>query len=204
MFDNKLKVAGIILCGGKARRLGGADKGAIVIGDKTCFERSRDVLIPHVDQLAISIANGAPQDYAKTFTLIPDWPSHVDRPGVAFAILGIISWAKDKGFEAIITSPVDTPFLPLDYANRLKTAFQQKAPVLCQSVSGQHGLNAIWPVSCATALRELILKQDVLKIQSLHTALGSEVCDFTSGESDPFLNLNTPEDIKAAVKRATV
>ena len=198
-----LKTAGIIFAGGKSRRLGGLDKGAISINGASCFERTRRVLEPHIDKIAISRQSASHSDYGTELEQISDWPSTSSRAGVAFAILGSLKWAQQQGYDTIITAPVDTPFLPVDFAARLLDRFETQIytpcrPVCAHSDQTLHGLHALWPVSCADALAALIEADGINKIQTLHAELDSDLCDFELGDYDRFMNINTPKDLKAA------
>ena len=132
------KIAGVIFAGGKARRLGGLDKATLMVGHKTCFERVADSFLCNVDQLAISLPydqlDHAAQTYNKghKYPVAPDWPSRENHSAVAFAVLGSLAWAVEEGYDAIITSPVDTPFLTSDCLGRLKSNFENGRSLVCR------------------------------------------------------------------------
>ena len=84
----------------------------------------------------------------------------VSKGGVALAILACLQWAESRKLDYVITTPVDTPFLPADFTKRLTAVFETSepsAPVAAHCTGGLHGLHALWPVSCLEALRALIL-----------------------------------------------
>ena len=198
-----MSYAGIILLGGKAQRLGGGDKSSLMIGQKTCFDRVYKVLSETISEVAISVASGQSSTLQPELTHIEDVKSPTGKGGVALAILACLQWAQSQDLKYIITTPVDTPFLPMDFVSNLMTQFErvnQSAPVAVQCEDDFHGLHALWPVACLDLLRSLIVDEGVYKIRGLHKALKSSICEFERGTYDPFMNINTPADIDAAQK----
>lgn len=198
-----MSYAGIILLGGKAQRLGGGDKSSLMIGQKTCFDRVYKVLSETISEVAISVASGQSSTLQPELTHIEDVKSPTGKGGVALAILACLQWAQSQDLKYIITTPVDTPFLPTDFVSNLMAQFErvnQSAPVAVQCEDDFHGLHALWPVACLDLLRSLILDEGVYKIRGLHKALKSSICEFERGTYDPFMNINTPADIDAAQK----
>lgn len=202
------KIAGVIFAGGKARRLSGVDKATLKVGHRTCFERVSNSFFRNVDQLAISLPydqlNQAAQTYNKghIYPIAPDWPSDEKTPAVAFAVLGSLAWAFEEGFDAIITSPVDTPFLTSDCLGRLRSGFKEGQSSVCRVGEDLHGLNALWSVKALETLKHAILKTQTYKISKLHEILSSKIIDFPQHEDYNFWNINTPESLEAAQKRA--
>ena len=121
----------------------------------------------------------------------------------SFAILACLQWAQSRDLKYIITTPVDTPFLPVDFTASLITQFErveQSAPVTAQCGDDFHGLHALWPVACIDSLGTLILDEGIYKIRQLHEVLKSSTCEFELVAYDPFMNINTPEDLATAKK----
>jgi molybdopterin-guanine dinucleotide biosynthesis protein A len=54
------QITAVILAGGKATRLGGVDKRALVIGERTIFERQIEVLAPCVAEILVSSPRPVP------------------------------------------------------------------------------------------------------------------------------------------------
>jgi len=196
--------AGAIIAGGQAQRLGGLDKSAIVIGDTSCLNRTVAVLSPLLEVIVMSAPVGISFDHYD-FPVIRDYqPRETDqiKSGPALAIIALVDWAVQNNFDYVITAPIDTPFLPHDYAQQLFSTWQgigsESRPVVCTSEGRTHGLHALWPVSCFAQLQSLILLKGGRKIRSLHSALDSNMLNFPVDIIDPFLNLNTLKDIEVA------
>lgn len=116
------QIAGIVLAGGQARRMGGADKPLLLLKGRP--------LIAHViarlgNARAIS-ANGDPDRFAPFgLPVLPD-----DIPGFAGPLAGILTgmdWAAARGFTHIATAAADTPFFPPDLIAQLAL---HRAPVV--------------------------------------------------------------------------
>ena len=198
-----MRYAGIILLGGKAQRLGGGDKSGLMLGQQSCFERVYKTLSKTIDEIALSVASGQSSTLQPELTHIEDVKSPTGKGGVALAILACLQWAKSQDLKYIITTPVDTPFLPTDFVSNLVAQFEkakQSVPVAVQCEDDFHGLHALWPVACLDLIRSLILDEGGYKIRGLHKALKSSTCEFERGAYDPFMNINTPADIDAAQK----
>ena len=105
--------------------------------------------------------------------------------------------------DFVVTTPVDTPFLPHDFAGCLVNNFNSSKngrPVVAQYDNRVHELHALWPIACMEKLKSLILNDDIYKVKKLHKKLESHVCDFEIGAIDPFININTAVDLVNARK----
>jgi len=194
-------LAAVILVGGKANRLQGQNKCDLKIGPKSCLQWTLDLFKSHVDKIALSVGQEDRYNHAIDYEIIFDWPSGLDAQGVALAILGSLAWAKDAGYSAIITTPVDTPFLPENYAALLKRKNDGSKPTVCKTSEGLHGLHAIWPVSCFESIKRAVIDDGILKISKLHKRLHSTEVTFTDQTQTLFLNINDEEVLRNARQR---
>ena len=185
----------MIIAGGQAKRLGGANKSDIMVGAKTCFERSYETLRKSLSKIVVSGQASRHSD----LEFIEDWPSGRLDGGVAYALLGCLSWAVEQELDYIVTTPVDTPFLQADYVSRLLNLYADDARPVVYDCNGRiQGLHALWPTQCFQALKFHILDDGDKKIGSLHAKLKSRKIHIPIDAYDPFLNLNTAEAIKQA------
>ncbi len=192
------KIAAIILVGGEARRLQGQNKCDLKIGPKTCLEWTLELFEGQVEKTALSVGLQDRYNHAKSHQIIFDWQSQSNGRAVAFAILGSLVWANNAGFDAIITAPVDTPFLPKSYAATLIQHLNATVPTVCKTADGLQSLHAIWPVSCLGKLKTAILDKNSLKLSTLHDILNSRERLFKAEDKDRFLNINTEDKLKIA------
>ena len=184
----------VILAGGLSRRMGGGDKGLLHWGDGTVLSAIRDRLAPQAAPLALN-ANGDPARFATLGlpVLSDPLPGH---PGPLAGILAALDWAAALGAPQVLTVPGDAPFLPLDLLPRLSEA---GPPAIAASSGRAHPVAGLWPVALAFPLREA-LAQGTRQVQDFASAHGARPVDFPvpPGGPDPFLNLNTPEDVAQA------
>ena len=89
--------------------------------------------------------------------------------------------------------PVDTPFIPPDLVARLTPA-----PAVAAYQGRQHHLVAHWPVSVLPSLLQFLQTGAPYKVRDFLTICGARQIAFDSA-SDPFLNINTPEDLALAL-----
>jgi molybdopterin-guanine dinucleotide biosynthesis protein A len=206
------KPLGVILAGGQATRMGGGDKGLLPLDDRLILAHVIDRLAPQVGAMALN-ANGDPARFA-AFGL-PVLPDPI--PGFAGPLVGVLAgldWAAGQGADSIVTVAADTPFFPTDLvahltdvavgmAHPLVLAATPRGDTETKSMSGsgliRHPTFGLWPTALRHDLRAALLdglRKVVIWTDKHH---GREaVFDDTS---DPFFNVNTPEDLDAARRR---
>ena len=204
---------GVILAGGQATRMGGGDKALLPLGEETILDHVIDRLTPQVAGLALN-ANGDPARFASYgLPVLPD--SVAGHPGPLAGVLAGLDWAAGHGAGTIVTVAADTPFFPCDLVPRLLHAAEGMAQplVLAATPRGEgggtrsmtaglirHPTFGLWPVGLRDDLRAVL--HDGLRKVVLWTERhdGREAVFDDAG--DPFFNVNTPEDLAEARRRA--
>lgn len=191
---------GLVLAGGRARRMAGGDKGRIRIGEKTILERVLAALIPQCRQVILN-ANGDPSRFADTgLRVVAD--SISDFPGPLAGILTGLDWAADHAAEIewIVSTPSDCPFLPPDLVARLHRArIEDGKPLACAaSAQRRHPVVGLWPASLRADLRRALLSEGVRKVESWTARHGVAVATWAATPIDPFFNVNTAQDAAEA------
>ncbi|HET6181974.1 MAG TPA: molybdenum cofactor guanylyltransferase [Acetobacteraceae bacterium] len=182
---------GLVLAGGAARRLGGGDKPLLDVGGQTMLERALAVLRAECAAVAIS-ANGDKARFARFGVPVLDDGPFVGRGPLAGVLAGL-DWAAGQGGTVLLTLPGDTPFAPLGLARRLG------APPACAANGGRsHFLVAVWPVAAREALRRRLAGTGSVAAGAFAAAIGMRPVDFPAEPDDPFLNVNTAEDLARA------
>ncbi|MEL7099091.1 MAG: molybdenum cofactor guanylyltransferase MobA [Pseudomonadota bacterium] len=188
---------GLILAGGKATRMGGGDKGRLMLRGQSLFDHVIGRLAPQVAALALN-ANGDPARLADlNLPVVPD--SLPDHPGPLAGVLAGLDWAASQGADTIVTVAADTPFFPEDLTPRLLLAAEGMANPLALAASGghRHPTFGLWPTALRDDLRKA-LQNGTRKVVIWTDAHGAATADFPSGPIDPFFNVNTPEDLEKA------
>ena len=189
-------IAGVVLAGGKSTRMG-RDKAFVDFRGEPLVGHAIKRLAPQVARVAIS-ANGDPQRFAAFGApVLPDVSS--GHPGPLAGILaGLKFFARENGFEAIVTVPCDAPFAPRDLVARLVAARRAEGAVVAASTRGVEPLFALWPLAAADAV-EAALAQGDASVWRLLEGIGAAQVDIPVGRgADWTLNLNAPEELAAA------
>jgi molybdopterin-guanine dinucleotide biosynthesis protein A len=193
-MDRNASTPAVILAGGLSRRMGGGDKGLLPWGGGTVLSAVRDRLASQAAPLALN-ANGDPARFAALgLPVLPDpLPGHL---GPLAGLLAAMDWAAALGAPLVLTVPGDAPFLPFDLLPKLLEA---GPPAIAASAGRLHPVAGLWPVTLREALREA-LAQGTRRVRAFAQAQGAQAAEFPvpPGGPDPFLNLNTPEDLLAA------
>jgi molybdopterin-guanine dinucleotide biosynthesis protein A len=189
-----MSIAALILAGGQGSRLGYVDKAFLDLDDRPLVARLLERLAPQVDTIAIS-ANGDPSRFAPwPQPVLGDSPDHAGKGPLAGLAAGL-AWAEQIGAATLLTVPVDTPFAPLN----LVAALSPAAAVACHG-GRQHHLVAHWPVTVRPALERFLSAPGAHRVRDALALCAARPVAFP-GPIDPFLNINTPEDLAAARAR---
>jgi molybdenum cofactor guanylyltransferase len=189
-----MKIAGVILAGGQATRMGGANKALLRLGAKALFQHVADRLKPQVSVMGIN----ANRDLA-AFSL-PIAPDGIGGSlGPLDGILGALIFAQLHGCTHALTVSVDTPFIPLDLAERLKERSDEQIAI-ASSNGRTHGTCGLWPVSCSARLKAFIVSVKSLKLMDYLNETGFVEVAFIGNNPDPFFNINTQDDLAAATR----
>mgnify|MGYP005854987255 FL=1 len=190
-------VAGVVLAGGLARRMGGGDKPLRLLGGRPMLAHVIDRLAPQVAAVALN-ANGDPARFA-AYGLPVVADSIEDFPGPLAGILAGLDWAAAEGFAAVISVPGDSPFIPQDLVARLEAArVDAGMPLACAESGGQlHPPVGIWPVALRGELRAALLAGE-RKIDRWTARFGCARASWPIVPVDPFFNANAPEDLAEA------
>lgn len=203
-----MKIAGVILAGGLARRMGGGDKALLEVGGQTLLARVIARLAPQVDEIVLN-ANGNPARLAR-FGL-PVVPDTVE--GFAGPLAGVLAgmrWAAARGHTHVASAAGDTPFFPSDLVARLKAAAEDSGQPIAMAATNdpergltEHPTFALWPVDLAGDLEQALTVGHMRKIIVWTSRHGCARAVFDEGADYPFFNVNTPEDMVAAERIAS-
>ncbi|MDG1707823.1 MAG: molybdenum cofactor guanylyltransferase MobA [Emcibacteraceae bacterium] len=176
---------GVILAGGMSRRMGGNDKFLETLDEDTIFNHIISRFSSQVEKLVIN------HNKSKQWEDIEVVSDIILGAGPLGGIHAVLNYAKEKGFDRIVTVPCDTPFIPMDYVSRL---FECDKPlVIASSRNRIHPVLALWHISLLDKVANALEKGD-LKLMNLIKGLDHEVVNWEDAP-DPFFNINTPEDL---------
>ncbi len=194
-----MRIAGVVLAGGLARRMGGGDKGLRLVAGRSILDRVIERARPQVEALCLN-ANGDPARLAR-FGL----PIVADGvPGFAGPLAGVLAgldWAAESvaGATHVASFATDAPFLPCDLVARFAAALEDAGDLACAASGGRdHPVFGLWPVALRHELRRAMVEEGVRKVDLWTARYRLRRVEFPCAPVDPFFNANAPEDLAAA------
>lgn len=203
--NKTLPVTGVILAGGKSRRMG-ENKALIQLGD--------DTLIAHVvrrmrlvtDEFLLITNNHAEYEYL-------DLPMHSDMIPDTGALGGIYTGLMHASHDVVVCVACDSPFLQpklLSYLVSVLGEYDAVMPYTHQENSASHNDNQItFQTLCAAYSKrclpiiELMLQESELRVHALQErayiqCVSPEVWQEFDPDGISFFNINTPNDLEKA------
>jgi molybdopterin-guanine dinucleotide biosynthesis protein A len=193
------QITGLILAGGRAQRMGGIDKGLIPFQGKALIESAISRLKPQVSTILIN-ANRSITKYSHY-----GYPVLMDEtPDFSGPLAGFSVGLKHCKTPYLLTSPCDSPLLPVDLASKMAAQLEDQDLELVFASSKEDD-GKIWsqPVFCLMksdlqdSLDAFLSKGD-LKIDRWFIELRSGTVVFENPQA--FANVNTPEELAALEK----
>lgn len=188
-------VSGVVLAGGRSRRLGGSPKALLPFGERP--------LIQHIVERLDSVLSDC-----LVVTNSPELYAFLGRPmvGDVFpeggSLGGIYSGLAAVPGEAALCVACDMPFLSAPLLRYLADLADEADVVIPDSAGELQTLHAVYGKACLPAM-EARLRQGQLKITGFFDAVRVRYVPEASVArfEDPalaFMNLNTPEDVTRA------
>ena len=199
MDKGKAMICGVILAGGEARRMGGQDKGRLLLRGQSLYAHVIDRARPQVDHLILS-ANGDSALYADLgLDVVAD--GAFAAMGPLGGVLAALRAAKMHGAQRVMSFASDSPFFPSDIVAQLCAAQGHGALVFAQDQSGSiHPTFALWDVDLADPLAAE-LRGGGRKMRDVMARLGGVSAPLDAPEQ-AFFNINTKADLEQAAEMA--
>ncbi len=179
--------SGIILAGGRARRMGNQDKGLIDLAGRPMIEHVVQALRPQVSELLINANRNLTLYEQFGCQIVPD-----QVPDFAGPLAGIAAGLEQAHHELLLSVPCDGPWLPPDLGRRLFARLQAEQADLCVAHDGQRlqPVHGLFRRQLAADIRSFLAageRKILLWLERHRTA----IADF-SDCPEAFVNLNTP------------
>lgn len=189
-------ITGVILAGGRGRRMGGVDKGLTPLAGRPMVSHVIDALRPQVGALLIN-ANRSEDEYAR-FGL-PVVGDSVE--GFAGPLAGMAAGLAAARTPYVVTAPCDSPLLPRDLVARLGQALRAARAQIAVAHDGErmHPVFALLDRRLLDSLHAC-LEAGERKIDRWFAGHDLAVCDFAD-EADCFVNVNDPDERSAIETR---
>jgi molybdopterin-guanine dinucleotide biosynthesis protein A len=180
-------ISGIILCGGKGRRMQGKDKGLQLYNGKPLLAHVIDKLKPQVDDIVISANRNIDQYNGFGFPVCPDNTSTFDGP-----LAGITASIPACKHDWIIVAPCDMPDLPADLVT-LMTAYITDTRLI--TISSHNRMQLIFLIhrSLLDSI-SLYLESGENKVMNWVSSQNSITIDLS--DTPALKNINSPDQLK--------
>ena len=184
-------VSGIVLAGGRGRRMGGVDKGLQPLHGKPMAAWVLERLAPQVDEIIVN-ANQNLDAYARFgHHVVPDAIG-----GFAGPLAGLHAGLSVAAHPLAVTVPCDSPFLPPDLVARLRDALGASDLAVAKTGDQPHPVFSLVRRAVRAHL-EQFLSSGGRKIDAWYATLKVVEVSFDD-EAEAFRNINTREELRQA------
>ena len=198
-YKNPLSVTGVILAGGKSRRMG-ENKALMRLGDDSLIGHVIRCMRPITDELLL--VTNSPTEYAHL-----DVSMHGDILPGAGALGGIYTGLTRASHDTVLCVACDSPFLNSnllvylvsilrDYDAVMPYTHRNKAQITLQTLCAAYAKRCL-PI-IASMLEESELRVHALQERAHIKRVSPEVWQAFDPEGMSFFNINTPEDFERA------
>lgn len=188
-----ITISAVILAGGKARRMGGQDKGLQILGKQSLIEHVINRLQPQIHQISIN-TNRNQTEYAKFgFPVFSD-----ELPDFQGPLSGMLTALEKTKSDFILFTPCDTPFFPMNLLDKLKSAVKNDRTLIAYACDEEreHPIFCLMSVQLKEKLRHYLASGERRLLQFMKENGGISV-KFTQEEGN-FENFNTLDDLKGS------
>ncbi len=189
MLSNQVVVEGVILAGGEARRMGGDDKGLVMLAGKPMIQHVIERISPQVSSLTINANRNALRYSDMGYPVVADQQVG-EFPG---PLAGMAAGLSVSQSDLVAFVPCDAPLLPLNLVERLKDALIEQNAEIAVAHDGEY-----WQPVFVLMQRSLLpglenfLNGDGRKI--MHWFQQQKLAKVVfSDDVEAFENVNTPE-----------
>lgn len=187
-----MKIAVVILAGGAGQRIGGA-KPMRLLGGRTLLSRALGHARQWSDDVAVAVRCPSQLGDTNARWIIDDETIEGPLGGLRAGL----EFASGLGADATLSIAADIPFLPTDLARALSGAIGRSNAAIASSGGRLHPACGLWRPVVAGELRDY-LKTGRRSLGGLAEACGFVAVEWGTEPFDPFLNINSPQDLELA------
>ena len=190
-------LAGVILAGGRSRRMGGRFKALAPLGGKPLIRHVIDRLQPQVRSLVLSVEKHVPDFEVFGLPQVED-----PAPGSRGPLGGLLSAMANMEVDCdwMLLAPCDAPFLPLELAERLlKCALNDdQAGCVVRYAAEVQPTFSLWHRRLLPRLEEAVLEEGMAGFKQFLRDTPVAILDWESSDPSPFFNINDPDALEEA------
>ncbi len=192
-------ILGVVLAGGKSKRFG-KDKTQVKLGNKILIDYILSEIIDEFNEILIVSNNKINFMSSNKISLIKDLKEGLGPLG---GILSAMKWIKknNKNYKWISTFPSDTPFFTKKQLKNFykKIKLNQSNLFFIKNKSSRHNIFGLWSLDLIDKLEADLLKGE-RKVELWANSVGVNLINIESENIDPFMNINTKDDLEKAKK----
>jgi len=185
-------ITGIVLAGGRGSRMGGQDKGLVLIDGKPMVGYVIDALASQVGAIIVNANRNASAYAALGSPVVPD-----GQEGFLGPLAGMLSGMRAADTEFVLTVPCDSPLIRADLAVRLHRQLEREGADVCVAHDGErtHPVIALIRRSLHSSMAAF-LEAGERKIDRWYAQHHTVYADF-SDDARSLTNINHPEELRA-------
>ena len=191
-----ISISAVILAGGQAKRMGGADKGLQLLHGKPLFQHIYERLRTQVEQISIN-ANRNHAEYSADGLMV-----FADRiAGFQGPLSGILTALERSETDFVLFVPCDCPFFPQNLLEKLKSAvvFHGVSIAYVHDGEREHPTFCLMARSLKDKLADYLASGERRMLQFMRQN-GAVSVDFSENKQ-AFTNINTLDDLTCFEKQ---
>ncbi|MGZ8247351.1 molybdenum cofactor guanylyltransferase MobA [Methylomagnum sp.] len=192
MILDRANITGVVLAGGRARRMGGGNKGLILFRGRPLVAHALEALEAVAGRILIN-ANRHRETYESFgYPVVADQTDSFDGP-----LAGLLSAMRAAETPYVLTAPCDSPLVTGRWLARLVETMAATQAELCAAHDGQR-LHPVFLLAERRLADDLAayLAEGGRKVETWLRRHSLALADF-SDRPELFANVNTPEELAA-------
>lgn len=199
----EIKPLGVILAGGRSRRMGGTNKALQDLSGRPLLGHVISRMLPQCSGLCLSVERV--DECWDSFDLPQVADTQPGSNGPLGGLLAALEYTVGRANRLLLV-PCDAPFLPLDLAQRLEAAAETENAardgiVTLVSYQGQwQPTFSLWHINVLPSLGSAVKEKNMKGLKEFIHSVPHAVVSWEEQEISPFFNINTPADLSAAAE----
>lgn len=187
----EMNICGLVVAGGSSQRMDNENKLWLELDGEALLHRAIRRLAKQVDPVIVNVND--PKGLEQ-FTTVPDVIGGGQGP-----LAGVLSGLEYVHEHApqithIVSVPADAPFSPIDLVVKMG-AIGTETEIIVPFIDGfTQQLFALWPVSCAAALRNFMMSGENGKVMNFIRSQSWRKLILPDEANEQFINVNTHQD----------
>lgn len=185
-------VSAIILSGGRATRMGGCDKGLVLLHQKPLVQHVVERIQPQVSELMINANREITQYQMLGLPILQD-----EQPDFIGPLAGFSLGLESAKHQYLLTVPCDSPFIPTNLVSRLLDQLLKHHADIAVAISNGN-THPVCSIMKKTVLPSLLayIADGGRKVSTWQKSLVYTEVDFSDCD-EAFTNINTFENLNA-------